>query len=167
MRCLRFLTFSSTVDQSMVSQSGSGPSAPMSWGTLSCTVVSFLYHVFSLRTRWKSALFRVGQILNPSPPRYRRHSLFFSSILSLLNVPPPLRFASSLSREFMRLPVVPSVEIRSGRMLPMLRRVAFCRPTVHSSLGPLAYLLVRVSSAFLHAYIPDEALEAIHLRSSF
>jgi hypothetical protein len=36
--------------------------------------------------------------------------------------------------------VVPRVEIRPGRVLPLLRRVSFYRPTVDPSLGPLAYL---------------------------
>lgn len=39
----------------------------------------------------------------------------------------------------MRLTVVPSIEIHSGRMLPLLRRVAFCRLRVNSVLRPLAY----------------------------
>jgi hypothetical protein len=48
----------------------------------------------------------------------------------------------------MGLTVVPRVEIRSGWVLPILRRVSFYRPTVGSSLGPLAHLLVGVSQPY-------------------
>lgn len=135
----------------MSSQSCVGSSVPMSDETLSFTVVQFLYSGLSLRTRWKSATFRCGANFEPLSSALPE-AIAFSSILSPLNIPPPLRLAYSLSGEFMGFTVVPHVEMRSGRVLPMLRRVLFCHLTVASSIRPLAHLLVRVFQPYYTLY---------------
>jgi hypothetical protein len=52
----------------------------------------------------------------------------------------------------MGLTVVPRVEIRSGRVLPLFRWDMFCRLTISSFVKPPTYLLVRVCQPYYTPY---------------
>lgn len=93
--CLKFLTKAFCLSQSMLFQSvSSSPLAPIWLPNLSFTLVRFSYFVSFMDTCWKSAVFRLGQILNPYPKHCQGHSLFPASF-TLWIVPLSLRLAYS------------------------------------------------------------------------